>query len=140
MTVNKVDNDSLIWYKYDNNQKQTEESNNNGMLGKDAFLKLLITQLRNQDPLNPMEDKEFIAQMAQFSTLEQMQELNKNILSSQEQTLDLLDKMNENQVFGSVQIIKELMNIRKAIEAYTGEIIETPEETPEGQSGVDKVE
>lgn len=48
-------------------------------LGKDEFLELLVTQLQHQDPLDPMDDKEFIAQTAQFSALEQMQNLNTNM-------------------------------------------------------------
>ncbi len=42
------------------------------VLGKDDFLRLLVAQLRNQNPLEPMNDREFIAQLAQFSALEQM--------------------------------------------------------------------
>jgi flagellar basal-body rod modification protein FlgD len=45
-------------------------------IGKDGFLKLLITQMQNQNPLEPMSNEDFAAQLAQFSSLEQMQNLN----------------------------------------------------------------
>lgn len=48
-------------------------------LGKDAFLKILVTQLQNQDATQPMKDGEFISQMSQFSVLEQLSNLNQSL-------------------------------------------------------------
>ncbi len=62
---------------------QSASDRKTGELGKDDFLNLLVTQLRNQDPLNPQDDKEFIGQMAQFSALEQMQNMSSSLTQTQ---------------------------------------------------------
>src|SRR3954465_637761 len=49
--------------------------NKNTSLGKDDFLKLFVAQLQHQDPMNPMQDSDFMGQMASFSTLEQVSNL-----------------------------------------------------------------
>jgi hypothetical protein len=56
---------------------------NTGELDRDAFLMLLITQMQHQDPLNPMDDRDFLAQMAQFSALEQQQHMTRAMELSQ---------------------------------------------------------
>ena len=77
-----------------NKSKQKDE------LGLDNFLKMLLSQIKNQDPLNPMEGTDFSAQLAQFSSLEQLFGVNKNLQSIMDdlngtnrfQTMDFIGK------------------------------------------------
>lgn len=64
-------------------------------MGKDEFLKLLITQLQYQDAMNPMDDKEFISQMAQFSSLEQLQNLSCVMEKGLQSLTESQDMLNE---------------------------------------------
>ena len=66
-------------------------------IGQEDFLKILLTQLSYQDPLKPMDNQEFIAQMAQFTTLEQTKQLNDRIdsllsIESSNQSIGLIGK------------------------------------------------
>lgn len=82
MAINSISNQKTIEEIIESTSSQASQRNT-GELGKDDFLKLLVTQLRYQDPLKPVDDKEFIAQMAQFTSLEQMQNMNSNLSHSQ---------------------------------------------------------
>ncbi len=80
-------NTSGLWTDYisggDKSSSKLGSREVNSNLDKDAFLRLLVTQLQYQDPLNPMDDKEFLSQMAQFTSLEQMNNMNASVSKSQ---------------------------------------------------------
>jgi flagellar basal-body rod modification protein FlgD len=67
---------------YSDPNTATGQPAGNSKLGKDEFLNLLVTQLRYQDPMEPMKDTDFVAQLAQFSSLEQLSSINTSLDSS----------------------------------------------------------
>jgi flagellar basal-body rod modification protein FlgD len=71
-------------------------------MGKDDFLKLLVTQLSNQDPLNPMDGQQFAAQLAQFSSVEQLLNLNESMAAQAEMTGLLSQNMNNGVATGLI--------------------------------------
>lgn len=92
-SVGGTSNSTLDWSQVLSNSSKTTSSSDdavgsavssatgNQTLGKDAFLQLLVTQLKNQNPLDPQDNTEFVAQLAQFSSLEGITTLNDTVNS-----------------------------------------------------------
>lgn len=72
----------------------TQATSKNGVLGKDDFLKMLVMQLRYQDPMNPMKGTEFAAQLAQFSSVEQLHNINSSLMNSLETNAVMAQSIN----------------------------------------------
>ena len=70
---------SIVGLNQVSSQGATTSAAKSQTMGKDDFLRLLVTQLQAQDPLNPMDSTGFTAQLAQFSSLEQLQNINSNL-------------------------------------------------------------
>jgi flagellar basal-body rod modification protein FlgD len=102
-------------------------------LDRDAFLKILVTQLANQDPTQPMQDREFIAQMAQFSALEQMNQ----VASANLQVVKMTAMTLGAQLLGNVVSYKNADG-----ETVTGEVtaVKTVDGTVKVQVGEDLVD
>ncbi|MCR8848647.1 flagellar hook assembly protein FlgD [Rossellomorea sp. SC111] len=114
--MTKIDQ-SLLYSTLQTKQRET----GGDILGKDDFLKILMTQLQNQDPMNPMQDKDFIAQMATFSSLEQMTNLT--------QTMEkFVDNQSQTQLISYNQFVGKEVTWHKIIESES-------DEEPEIQEG-----
>ena len=122
--------------------KKDEENNKlikNQEMGQDAFLKLLMAEMENQDPLNPMDSKDTVAQMAQFSTVEQLTKVSESVEKGNEEAqismlnienalanlnnnfvdggtlhADKLDEINENQK----ELLNQMIKLNNSISAY----------------------
>ena len=115
----------------------------NQELGQDAFLRLMMTQLANQDPLSPLDNTEMISQMAEFSSVEQLGAISSSMKAENQTSQDILsvlmtmlesnsanvptnDKIDElivktdrtNEL--NTNILNELIKLNKAMEAYDG--------------------
>ena len=99
---------------FNNSMEQGKKASQN--LGKDDFIKILITQLTHQDPTAPMEDKEFISQMAQFSSLEQMTNMAKDF----SRLADLLSGTEASSALGkSVELTEGGQSVQGVVKAVT---------------------
>lgn len=79
-TISGTNNTSSVTDNLSITKKQPANKNTNE-LGQAAFLELMITQMNNQNPLNPQDNSEFVAQLAQFSSVEGLERLNKSFNS-----------------------------------------------------------
>lgn len=87
-------------------------------LGKNEFMKLLMQQMRSQDPLSPQSNSESIAQMAQFSSLEQSTNLNNSFQ-------DLAKMMTMNNLTSSAHVIGKYATIQDGSEEVSGKVVST---------------
>jgi flagellar basal-body rod modification protein FlgD len=120
-TQSQLDRLDEISKNPDNNAKLAEQQ-----IDKDSFLKLFMTQLQYQNPLSPMDNKDFIAQMAQFSSVEQLA----NIASSSENAL-VNDKTISAQLENMNNNLVELINRIDGVDDDSTDDAEDGDETEE---------
>ncbi len=112
----------------------------NQTMGKDQFMHILLTQLANQNPLNPMEDKDFISQMAEFSSLESIQAMGKNfegVAGTVNELRDIVSMPSESDVLLHASLAKLIADIQ-LIGKKLG--VEFPTEETEGTENTGETE
>jgi flagellar basal-body rod modification protein FlgD len=105
-----------------------------GQMGKDEFLQLLVTQLRNQDPMNPMQSDEFAVQLAQFSNVEQLIAINEQLAGQGAISMALAEAMNSS---GAVGVLgHDVVAVGNQVQVGDGATAVTVDVAGMGGSGV----
>jgi flagellar basal-body rod modification protein FlgD len=89
----------------------TTQAGDNATLGKEEFLKLLISQMQNQDPLEPMQNSEFVAQLATFSNVEQLVSVNEGITNLGTLQMAAYDTQAANYIGKDVEVLSDSVNV-----------------------------
>ncbi len=96
----------------------TTTTSSKNVLGKDAFMKLLIEQMKNQDPMNPMDGSQMASQLAQFSSVEQLSNINTTLTSSVAANYQMAQSINNNM---APSLIGKQVKIQGGTFGYNGE-------------------
>ncbi len=115
--MSTIDTNSSIYDNLGVSQQSTQSTNNANELGQDAFMRLMIAQMQNQDPLSPMENGQFIAQLAQFQSVSGINELSSTFS-------DFASSMQSNQALQASALIgrQVLVDSNTAALADTGSV------------------
>lgn len=117
-------------YAFINGNKTSQQTNNNGQLDQNAFLKLMIAQLKNQDPTKPQDPSEFMSQLAQFSQVTSTQNMETSIQS-------LTDSMRSTQVINGTSLVgHEVLAASNSATIESGGTVTGAVDAPKGTSAV----
>lgn len=128
-TLTQNNKDYLDSIKDDQTNKKLKQ---NQSIDQDAFLKILTTQLQYQDPLSPMDNKDFIAQMAQFTSVEQLTAISE----SNDKMVETMDQMSTS----SKDIIDEINELSESISNSIDESSTANEDLGEALKGINETQ
>lgn len=101
-----------------NGSQQNSKTTGKSILGKDDFLNLMIQQMKYQDPMNPMDSNQYAAQLAQFTSLEQLQNINKSLDASLNANFQLAQAVNNTM---STNLIGKEVKFNSPLIEYNGQ-------------------
>jgi flagellar basal-body rod modification protein FlgD len=130
MTTTNTNNTTDPYAFINGTKTQPQQTNNNGQLDQNAFLKLMIAQLKNQDPTKPQDPSEFMSQLAQFSQVTSTQNMESSIQS-------LTDSMRSTQVINGTSLVgHDILATADTATIAAGGTISGAIDAPKGTSAV----